>query len=108
MINKNVSNSESGHYLTISGYNFCSQIRNLVSSQTSNTCCVCRYTTCVSGYSTLSVDKEHLFVCTLEVAVGTQLKQLRLRICVPRCTSYCHIRERGRLPATGNIMKTAN
>ena len=40
----------------------------------SNTCCVRRYTTCVPGYTTVSVDKQHVFVVTLDVAVGTQLK----------------------------------
>ena len=34
----------------------------------SNTCCVRRYTTCVPGYTTVSVDIQHVFVVTLDVA----------------------------------------
>ena len=37
-------------------------------------------TTCVPGYTTVSVDTQQVFVVTLDVAVGTQLKQLCLWI----------------------------
>ena len=39
-----------------------------------------RYTTFVPGYTTVSVDLQHVFVVALDVAVGTQLKQLCLWI----------------------------
>ena len=39
-----------------------------------------RNTTWVPGYTTVSVDIQHVFVATLGVAVGTQLKQLCLWI----------------------------
>ena len=38
------------------------------SSQTSDTCCVCRYTTCVPGCTIVSVDMQHMFVSTLDEA----------------------------------------
>ena len=52
------------------------------SSQKSNACCVCRYTTCVPKYTTVPLGIQDVFAGKLNVAVsvGTELKRLCLRI----------------------------
>ena len=52
------------------------------SSQKSNACCVCRYTTCVPEYTTVPLGIQDVFAGKLNVAIsaGTELKRLCLRI----------------------------
>ena len=66
-------------------YNYLSFPASKSSNETSNTCCVCRYTTCVPRYTTVSVDIQHVFVRTQDVVVDTQQNQLCLwiyRLCL--------------------------